>query len=229
MTHSVVQATLTDAAPHILPALLECDYTRLGEVLAECEAAGAKALHFDIMDGHFVPNLTYGPPFLRSLRRATQLIFDAHLMIANPEKYVEDYCRAGCDIVTIHIEAAPDPRKLLAQIHAQGQLAGLALSPATPIESVAPYLEEVDLILPMSVKPGFGGQKFDPVALEKLRWLRENGPKHLLLECDGGLNRETLPNVVQAGAQLCVVGSALFRAEDFGGEFQRLAGLARGG
>jgi ribulose-phosphate 3-epimerase len=184
-------------------------------------------IHLDVMDGHFVPNLTYGPPLIRSLRKATTLVFDAHLMISNPEKYIHEYCQAGCDIVTIHIEAAPDPRLLLARIRQNGALAGLTLNPATSLDAIKPFLDACDLVLPLSVMPGWGGQKFDPVAIEKLRWLRQHGPKNLILESDGGVNRETIASVAAAGADLLVVGSALFRATDFAGEYAALAGLAQ--
>jgi len=214
--------------PQIVPALLECDFARLGAVAKEAEAAGARVLHLDVMDGHFVPNLTYGPPLIRSLRKATALALDAHLMISNPLQHIDAFADAGCDVLTIHIEALPDPREALSRIRGRGKLAGLALNPPTPLDTVKPYLEACDLVLPLSVMPGWGGQKFDPVALEKLRWLRTHGPAHLILESDGGLNHETLARVVEAGAQLLVVGSALYRAADFTDEFRRLSKNAHG-
>lgn len=212
--------------PHILPSLLECDYVRLAEVMAQAEAAGVRMFHLDVMDGHFVPNLSYGPPVVRSMRQATRLPLDAHLMISNPEKYVDEFCQAGCDIVTIHLEATAEPRPLLARIRQKGALAGIALNPPMPVERLAPFLDDIDLVLVMSVMPGFSGQKFQPEVLQKFRWLREHGPRRLLLEGDGGLNRETIPTVSQAGVDLLVVGSALFRTPDFKSEFQLLQSLA---
>jgi ribulose-phosphate 3-epimerase len=214
--------------PQLVPALLECDFAQLGAVAKEAEAAGARVLHLDVMDGHFVPNLTYGPPLIRSLRKATSLLLDAHLMISNPLQYIDAFAEAGCDVLTLHIEALPDPREALARIRGRGKMAGLALNPPTPLDAVKLYLEACDLVLPLSVMPGWGGQKFDPVALDKLRWLRSHGPAHLILESDGGLNRETLPQVVEAGAQLLVVGSALYRAADVTDEFQRLSRIVQG-
>jgi ribulose-phosphate 3-epimerase len=226
MSANVRQLLATCPKPQILPALLECDYARLGAVCDECKHVGASILHLDVMDGHFVPNLTYGPPLIRSLRKATSLVLDAHLMISNPAKYVDEYCQAGCDIVTIHIEAVPDPRAFLARIRQHGALAGLTLNPPTPLDAIKPFLDDCDLVLPLSVMAGFGGQKFDPVVIEKLQWLRQHGPKHLILESDGGLNRETIGRVTAAGADLLVVGSALFRAADFAAEFKELSRLA---
>jgi ribulose-phosphate 3-epimerase len=223
MAESLKNLLSHSPGPHILPALLECDFARLGEVAKEAETAGARVLHLDIMDGHFVPNLTYGLPVVRSLNQATPLFLDAHLMVVHPEHYVDSFVHAGCDVITIHIEAVPDPRPLLAHIRRLGALAGLALDPHTPLDVVKPFLDACDLVLPMSVKPGFGGQKFDPVALDKLRWLKQHGPKDRILESDGGLNGDTLPKVAEAGAQLLVVGSALYRAKDFSTEFAALS------
>lgn len=221
----VRRALAGHGGPYIAPALLECDFTRLGEIMAEAEAAGARVFHLDVMDGHFVPNLTYGPPVIRSLRRATELPLDAHLMISNPEAYIDDYCQAGCDIVTIHAEALPNPRPVLDRIRARGALAGIALSPPTRVDAIAPWLDAVDLVLPLSVMPGFGGQSFQADVLEKFRWLRKHASAALLLEGDGGLNRQTIASVAEAGADLLVVGSALFRAKDFRAEFQALQAL----
>ena len=217
----------SDRGPHILPALLQCDFARLGEVAAEAEAAGARILALDVMDGHFVPNLTYGPPVIRCLRRATRLALDGHLMIANPARYVEEYPSAGCDSIIIHVEAVADPRPVLEHIRRVGAVVGLALNPPTPLDRITPYLDAVDLVLVMSVDPGFGGQGFQAQVLDKVRWLRRHGPRGLWVEVDGGLNAETIPAAAGAGANLLVVGSALFGAPDFRAEFHRLQTLAR--
>ncbi len=224
--HHVRQFFTHTAGPKIVPAMLECDYTRLGEVMATAKAAGAGMLHFDVMDGHFVPNLTYGPPVLRSLRKATDLPFEAHLMIDNPGPFIKDYAEAGCDLITIHVEAAADPAPVLTRIREQGALASLALNPETPLSAVERFLDQLDAVLVMGVKPGFGGQSLDPGAFDKLRRLRQQGPAGLILGIDGGMHRQTIPDAVRAGAGYLVVGSGLFRAADFAGEFQVLRNLA---
>ncbi len=172
-------------------------------------------LHLDVMDGHFVPNLTYGPVVISSLRAMTRLPFEAHLMISDPERYLDDYLEAGCNLVTIHIEAVPEPAPLLQRIRQRGAAAGLALNPKTPVEAVIPYIGESDLILVMSVEPGFGGQKFMPVALEKLRRLAPLVGKERLLSVDGGIGPATIPLAAQAGAGEFVVGSAIFDEPDY--------------
>jgi ribulose-phosphate 3-epimerase len=227
MSANVRQLLAQNSGPHVLPALLECDFACLATVAREAEAAGARILHLDVMDGHFVPNLTYGLPIVRSLDKATPLLLDAHLMVRHPEQYLDSFVHAGCDIITIHIEAAPDPTRLLRHIRKLGSLAGLAMSPPTPLDALKPFLNDVDLVLPLSVMPGFGGQKFDPTVIEKLHWLRQHGPKDLILESDGGLNRETIASVAAAGARLLVTGSALYRAPHFAAEFATLSDIAK--
>lgn len=227
-TTSLTPTYLARGHCHVLPAILECDYAHLAEVAATAQHAGAKFLHLDVMDGHFVPNLTFGPPLVRGLRPATPLWFDAHLMIEHPERFVDDFCRSGCNLVTIHAETTTDPRPILRQIRKHGCLAGIALNPATPVETIAGCLQEVDVVLPMTVTPGFGGQAFQDHVLEKFRWLRQHGPQELILEADGGLNVATIPQVVAAGASLLVVGSALFRAKNFTEAFHQLTAAANG-
>lgn len=206
----------------MLPSLLGCDFARMADAVATLEAAGAEAAHLDVMDGHFVPNLTYGPPVIASWRRATRLYFDAHLMIAEPRRYLDAFLEAGCDQITIHIEAAPDPRDLLRAIRAAGAAAGLSLNPPTPLEAVTPFLDDLDQVLVMSVMPGFGGQTFDPVARSKIRALRKLRPD-LAIAVDGGIKPGNARDVVQDGATRLVVGSAIFGDPD--GPAAAIAGM----
>jgi ribulose-phosphate 3-epimerase len=216
-------AKLRNAKGAVLPSLLLCDFARLGDEVARLEAAGVKAFHLDVMDGHFVPNLTYGPPIVSAVRSCTDLPLDVHLMISNPQDYIEEFRDAGADCITIHLEAAPDPRPILDQVRAAGALAGLAINPATPLAAAEPYLGSCDLLLVMSVMPGFGGQSFEPVALEKLRAVRSlPAAKHLLLEVDGGVNDATIGSCAEAGAMLFVVGSAILKQSDYRQAVSRL-------
>jgi ribulose-phosphate 3-epimerase len=216
-------AALRKAGPSVLPSLLLCDFARLADEVARLEDAGVEAFHLDVMDGHFVPNLTYGPPIVAAVRSSTDLPIDVHLMIANPGDYLDEFRQAGADAITIHIEAAPDPRSLLARIRSLGAAAGLALNPPTPLSAVEPYLGSCDLLLVMSVMPGFGGQEFDAVALEKLRTLRPKAAAtDLLLEVDGGVNDRTIASCAEAGATLFVVGSAILRQPDYRAAVERL-------
>ena len=198
------------SAPQILPSLLQCDFGDLKGEVDQLAAANVKALHLDVMDGHFVPNLTYGMPIVSGLRGQTDMPLDVHLMITNPQQYIEQFFEAGADMITIHVEAVDDPAPLLKQIRELGAASGLALNPDTSVEAVKPYLDDCDLVLPMSVNAGFGGQKFNPVALEKLRELRTLKPD-LILQVDGGVNLETIRQCADAGADLFVVGSAIFK------------------
>ena len=201
--------------PTILPSLLLCDFANLQREVELLEEAGVDALHLDVMDGHFVPNLTYGMPIVQSLRKITQLKLDVHLMISEPAQYAKQFVDAGADSITFHIEALPEPDALLAELHAQGAVCGLAINPATPIERLLPHVPACDIVLVMSVPAGFGGQPFDPVALERLRLLRETFGNKLLLEVDGGINAATVGPATAHGADLLVVGSAIFREADY--------------
>lgn len=222
-------AELRPSLPIVLPALLLCDFGHLADEIGRVEAAGAKAVHLDVMDGHFVPNLTYGLTIVEAVRRYTELPIDAHLMISNPEKYLEAYHKAGADQLIIHIEAVPQPRQLLQQIRRHGANACLALNPPTPVEAVEPFLDDCNSVLVMGVMPGFGGQAFDPRALDKLRQLRQRGPKGLMLGLDGGVHRATIGPAAAAGAQLLVTGSAVFGKPDYGHSIAELTNLARAG
>ncbi|RLT15415.1 MAG: ribulose-phosphate 3-epimerase [Planctomycetota bacterium] len=182
----------------------------MAEVLAGLKADGAKAVHLDVMDGHFVPNFTYGAPLIADWRKATNLPFDTHLMMDNPGQYIDDFIEAGCDILIVHIEVLPDPRSLLRHIRSCGVEAGLSLNPGTPIESVTPFLDDLDCVLVMSVQPGFGGQSFQPGVLEKVRRVKSLRPD-LRLCIDGGIKAATAPAAVEAGCDLLVAGSAVFQ------------------
>lgn len=218
-------AQLRTAAPAVLPSLLLCDFGNLEREVARLTEAGVKALHLDVMDGQFVPNLTYGMPIVAAFRRLTDLPLDVHLMIAEPQKYVRQFVEAGADIVTFHVEAVQDPRPVLAEIRGLGAGAGLALNPDTPLSTLDGCLESCDMVLVMSVPAGFGGQSFRPIALDKLRTLRKN-MSDLLLEVDGGVQQQTIGACAEAGAQLFVVGSAIFRAASYSGAVRELTQLA---
>lgn len=204
---------LRQLPPVVLPSLLLCDFGNLADEVRAVEAAGARALHLDVMDGNFVPNITYGMPIVEAVRRVTDLPLDVHMMVSRPADYIDAFVDAGADGLTIHAEAVDDPRPVLEHIRRRGAYAGLAINPPTPLESVADSLPLCDMVLCMSVAPGFGNQKFDPVALDKLRTLREQYGDKLLLEIDGGVNARTIADCTAAGAQMLVVGAAIFRHE----------------
>jgi ribulose-phosphate 3-epimerase len=214
------------AAPVVLPSLLLCDFANLEREVRTLEDAGVQALHLDVMDGSFVPNLTYGMPIVAAVRKVTQLPIDVHLMIDRPERYLRQFAEAGADVITFHIEAAPNPQPLIDEIHALGRKAGLALNPATPLGTLDAYLGNVDLVLVMSVPAGFGGQKFHEVALDKLQNLRGRVRPEVILEVDGGVNASTIGRCAQAGAQWFVVGSAIFGQPSYGEAVRQLTQLA---
>jgi ribulose-phosphate 3-epimerase len=219
-------ASLRGAAPLVVPSLLFCDFGDLAGEVRKLEAAGVHSFHLDVMDGHFVPNLTYGLPIVEAVRRATRLPIETHLMISEPQRWAEQYFFAGSDAVTFHVEATTDPRPLLKKLRAAGAVAGLAYNPSTPLATIEPYLDDCDLVLTMSVHPGFGGQTFETVALDKLRELRRQARTDLLLEVDGGVNDETIGRCAEAGAHLMVVGSAIFRHPDYANSVATLTQLA---
>ena len=220
-------ARLRAAAPVVLPSLLLCDFGNLEREIRSLEAAGVQGLHLDVMDGSFVPNLTYGMPIVEACRRLTELPIDVHLMIAQPERYLRQFYDAGADILTIHVEAVSDPRGVLTEIRSLGAGAGLALNPATPLSAVEAVLDVCDVVLVMSVPAGFGGQKFHPVAIDKLRQLRQLVGPEVLLEVDGGISGKTIASCAEAGAHLFVVGSAIFQSSDYAAAVGELTALAR--
>lgn len=220
MTNSRVQQ-LRESAPAVLPSLLICDFGNLEREIRKLEDAGCTGLHLDVMDGQFVPNLTYGMPIVEGIRKYTDLPLDVHLMIKNPLSYVQAFSESGADLLTFHVEAVDEPAPVIEKIHATGMGAGLALNPDTSLESVVSFLDQCELVLVMSVNAGFGGQAFNPVAEDKLRRLRELKPD-LILEVDGGINNETIGRCRAAGADLFVVGSAIFRSEDYAVAVDRL-------
>jgi len=198
----------------IAPSLLAADFGRLEDQVKRVEAAGAQVLHLDIMDGHFVPNISFGVPVIASLRSCTKLFFDAHLMIAEPARYAEAFVKAGCDHVTFHVETTDSPGEVVDLIHGLGVSAGVSLNPTTPADSIEAIIDKVEMVLVMSVWPGFGGQKFIAEVLDKVAELRNSLSPGQRLEIDGGIGLETIGSAVQAGADTLVAGSAIFGPPD---------------
>ena len=226
-----LSATLAARGPVVLPALLLCDFGHLAREVERLESAGAAGLHLDVMDGRFVPQLTYGLVVVEAVRRAAKGPLEVHLMVEQPESCIEGYAKAGADILTVHLEGLSDPRQTLKTISSLGPQAHLAISPGTPVERVEPYLDVCDGVLVMSVEPGFGGQRFNPVALEKLAHLaalREERGGSFRLAVDGGISTETIGPVAAAGAELIVSGSAVIRSPDYTQAIAQLEQLARG-
>ena len=198
----------------LAPSLLAADFTKLGEQIKETERCGAQFLHIDVMDGIFVPSISFGMPLIESIRPVTKQFFDVHLMIVEPERYIQEFVDCGADGITFHLEATKDPQKVIDRIHKAGAKAGISIKPGTPLEEVYPYLSKVEMILIMSVEPGFGGQSFLPEAFGRIRKTREYLDRHQLaarLEVDGGIGQKNVREVMAAGADVFVAGSAVFR------------------
>ncbi len=197
----------------IVPSILSADFTRLGEQVREADAAGAQRIQVDVMDGHFVPNITMGPIVVEAVRRCTSLMLEAHLMITNPERYIDDFAKAGADVIIVHQEVCPHLHRVIQQIRHAGKIPAVALNPSTPVFFLEDVLSLIDMVLVMTVNPGFGGQEFIPETLPKIerlrRWITQRG-LHCDIEVDGGIHEATAPQVVKAGANLLVAGSAVY-------------------
>ncbi len=215
----------------IAPSILSADFSRLGEEVKAVEQAGADWIHVDVMDGHYVPNITIGPLVVEAVKRATELPLDVHLMIENPDQFLEDFAMAGSALITVHVEACVHLHRTIQAIKAWGIKAGVSLNPATPLSSIEWIMEDVDLVLIMSVNPGFGGQEFIPQALQKIKDLKpmiSSKNPNVLIEVDGGINQKTIRSVAEAGADVFVAGSAIFGSSDYGKTIGKLRSLIEG-
>ena len=198
----------------LAPSLLAADFNILGQQILETQKAGAKYLHIDVMDGVFVPSISFGMPLMKSIRGTSEQFFDVHLMITEPERYLKEFVECGADGITFHLEATGCAEKAIEEIHALGVEAGISIKPGTPVEAVYPYLDRVEIVLIMSVEPGFGGQPFMPEAYQRIRQLRDYIDERRLpvkIEVDGGIGKKNVREVIDAGADICVAGSAVFK------------------
>ena len=218
--------------PILAPSILAADFSKLGEQIQECTDAGIRWIHCDIMDGHFVPNISYGPAIVQAAGSVTDAFLDVHLMIENPDDYIEMFADAGADQLTVHQECCPHLHRTIQNIRSFGVAAGVAVNPATSLHAIEPILEYVDLVLVMSVNPGFGGQSFIETThdrLREIRRMRENTSNSFLIEVDGGVNLDNIDKVAKAGADVLVAGSAVFKARNIPKRIERLQKKARTG
>lgn len=225
---TATQPSFRLAAPaiRIAPSLLSADFSKLDRDVALIESAGVEMIHLDVMDGHFVPNISFGIPVIKSLRPKSNLFFDAHLMISEPGRYAEAFIKAGCDHLTFHIEVENNPRDLVGTIRGLGASAGVCMNPTTPVSAIEKVLADVDLVLVMSVWPGFGGQKFMPEVLHKVTELRKRLAPHQRLQIDGGIDENTIEAAAKAGADTFVAGTAVYGKPDPAAACKSLKSLA---
>ena len=212
----------------IAPSILSADFAKLGEEIIAVERAGADYIHVDVMDGHFVPNITIGPLIVEAIRPVTKLPLDVHLMIENPDQYIEAFAKAGADYITVHVEACRHLHRTIQHIKSFGIKAGVVLNPATPVDTIQHILKDIDMVLLMTVNPGFGGQAFIPEVLPKIRKVKEMADsigKEIEIEIDGGVNPETAKLCIEAGANVLVAGSAIYNQEDYAAAISLIRGM----